>query len=171
MSIKKIAIALGAVALISAGSTFAATSDKTTVEIKPTNLVNTLSLQEGIVISAEDITNAKANNKAKVIDLGTFCTYTNHPKKQLTVKVTNNENGYNMLGQGGIGKVEYSLSLNGTTLPYAKDHTFTPNGGTNHIDCKTTEAIEMTIPAANLAAAKAGTYDVSFNLAVSDIKS
>ncbi|MDC0535824.1 hypothetical protein OAO18_08460 [Francisellaceae bacterium] len=144
---------------------------KTNVRIRNTGLLNTLKLKNGIVITAQDVTDAKVDGKDKTFDLGSFCTYTNAVNRTLQLTATNNEGSFIMKGQQGIGDVDYTIKFNKQSVKYNEVLNFKPQGDNNHINCNNPENIFVTIDAAKLAAAKAGTYDVSLNLATSDLLS
>ena len=179
MELKKIALIAGAVALTVSGAAFAKSSDssadstsgvqKTEIEINNTNLLNTLTLHSGIVITADDVTAAKVDGSNKTFDLGTFCTYTNHPDREMSLTATNEEGSFLMKGQDGIGDVDYTIKFNDQDVAYGDALKFKPVGDNNHVDCNNPENISVTIDSAKLAAAKAGTYDVSLNLATANL--
>ncbi|MDC0535924.1 hypothetical protein OAO18_08975 [Francisellaceae bacterium] len=142
---------------------------RSTVTIKNTNLLNTLNLNSNIVISAQDVTDAKVDGVDKTFDLGTFCTYTNDLDKTMQLTATNNEGGFIMKGQNGLGDVDYNVKFNSQNVKYGEALNFKQQGDNNHVDCNNPEKIEVTVDAAKLAAAKAGTYDVSLNLATANL--
>ena len=176
MSIKKIALIGGTFALAIAGTAFAANGkglesgvQKTNVEIKNTNLLNTLKLNSNIVITAQDVTDAKVDGTDKTFDLGTFCTYTNDANRTMQLTASNNEGGFVMKGQNGVGDVDYAVQFNKQDVKYGEVLKFQPQGDNNHVDCNNPESISVTVDAAKLAAAKAGTYDVSLNLTTANL--
>jgi hypothetical protein len=142
---------------------------RTNVEIKNTNLLNTLKLNSDIVITAQDVTDAKVDSKDKTFELGTFCTYTNHKNRMMELTATNREGDFVMKGQKGIGSVDYDLTFNKQKVRYGETLKFKPQGDNNHVDCNNPEEISVTIDAKKLASAKAGTYNVSLNLATANL--
>ena len=142
---------------------------------------------ENITITAEDVTDAKVYHKDKTYQIGSFCTYINPKdfsktenqgrnsaqkslkKPNLDLVITNNEGGFVMKRQGAFGRsqsVDYHLRINRQKVRYNTRFQFHPTGS-NSYNCIRPEYIYLTIPAAQLAKAKAGIYDVSLNIALS----
>jgi hypothetical protein len=145
---------------------------------------------KNITITPWDITDAKVYHEDQTYEIGSFCAYIDpddfygknngsnngngkknghYTTPQLDLIVTNNEGGFVMKRQGASGQsgeVDYNLRINRQDVRYNTKFAFQPEGS-NSYNCVRPEYIYITLPAAQLAAAKAGIYDVSLNLSAS----
>ena len=153
-------------------------TEKTQITIEKTQLLGALKLNDNIVLTAEDVTKAKVDNQGKWFTLGTFCTYTNSSDKNISIIATNNEGKFEMIGKNNNSSVQYLLYIDTPTgserlsynfIQYGKTKAYKTGGDNNHISCDFPEKVQVYIRPENLAAAKAGIYDISLNLAISDL--
>lgn len=147
-------------------------TNHTTVTIEQTQLLGNLSLSQNLFISSKNITDAIQYNKDMTLSIGTFCTYTNDPKKRMAVIVTTSAGGYYLQSTENQNLVPYTLYINNQKTPYDTHYEFNPNGGEDHTRCSggNSEKISLNVPSQFLKKASAGVYNIHITLTVSNIK-
>ncbi|MDA7742121.1 hypothetical protein N8865_00730 [Francisellaceae bacterium] len=133
-------------------------------EKSPKKYIHDLSLHQKIVITSQDITNARAFGKPVEKDLGTFCAKTDKKDRHIKVTVSTGQGDFKLKGTRGLKDVPYNLSLNSQSVRYGKKLNFKALGDNSPYSCSYPEHIKMKIDAGQLKNIKAGAYDLSLYL-------
>ncbi len=152
--------------LFTAGSTFAAKSGdsqtgKTQVVVQEKHILGDLKMTSKVTITPQMIADAKT----QTFQVATFCTYTNRKDGKVSVKITNNERGFRIVGTKGEGNIDYKLTIGKASMKYGINQ-LTVDANDAPASCKTKETVYMTLTGDAIKNAKAGTYNASFNIAV-----
>ena len=147
-------------ALVFTNWTVAAPS-KTKVIIEDKHILGDLKVKEKIVITAEMVTSGKEQK----FEIATFCTYTNNKDGKVEINISNTENGFQIVGTNGEGKVDYTLSIGNQEMKYGENQ-LKVDVNDSPVSCKTVETVYMTLSGDAIKNAKAGTYNASLELAI-----
>ena len=174
---KKLLTILVAVGIVSiANNSFAARSSSNNVILNPTSVLTRLTPTADIVVTASDIALAREGTSFSA-PIAYGCAYTNHAEgdmdQTLTADTNHSSDGELAIYNAVHGKIVVNLEVTSSNDAAAKTFSLgSPLQLQSHADMNSTlsgcpnneNTYTLIIPAANLAAAKAGTYTAQFTI-------